>query len=169
MPRKGKGCQKRKTPQHGSGDLNDMAQLAGSGAMTVSRALRTPSWWRPTRCESASRRRWMNSAISPPGGGALASATSQTIVVTVPSLAERACGDMIAGLQQTPYSPRATRSCWGCPAPEAAGGQPAQQFPQHNPAAVVLFGDPGRSSGSACRRPACRWWRWEPWRAIPST
>ena len=33
--------------------------------------------------------------------GALASATSQTIVVIVPSLAERACGDMIAGLQQT--------------------------------------------------------------------
>ena len=33
--------------------------------------------------------------------GALASATSQTIVVIVPSLTECGCGEVIAGLQQT--------------------------------------------------------------------
>lgn len=150
--------------------LNDVAQLAGVGAMTVSRALRTPE------LVSDKMRERIEAAVDELGyipnraAGALASATSQTIVVIVPSLAERACGDMIAGLQQTLLAEGYQIMLGDAQHLKQQEACLLSNFLQHNPAAVVLFGGiPGRSSGSACRRPACRWWRWEPWRAIPST
>ena len=111
----------------------------------------------------------MNSAISPIGGGALASATSQTIVVIVPSLAERACGDMIAELQQTLLAEGYPDHAGDAQHLKQQGGQPAQQFPAAQSGRRGVVWGSWRSSGSACRRPALRWWRWEPWRAIPST
>lgn len=90
----------RKRRSTGKVTLADVAQLAGVGTMTVSRALRTPDQ------VSDRLREKIEAAVSELGympnlaASALASASSYTIAMVVPSLAESGCSEMFAGLQQ---------------------------------------------------------------------
>ncbi|MEN3752056.1 LacI family DNA-binding transcriptional regulator [Mangrovibacter sp. SLW1] len=90
----------RKRRSTGKVTLADVAQLAGVGTMTVSRALRTPDQ------VSDKLREKINAAINELGylpnlaASALASASSYTIAMVVPNLAESGCTEMFAGLQQ---------------------------------------------------------------------
>jgi DNA-binding LacI/PurR family transcriptional regulator len=80
--------------------LADVAQLAGVGTMTVSRALRTPEQ------VSDKLREKIEAAVSELGylpnlaASSLASASSYTVAMVVPSLSESGCADMFAGLQR---------------------------------------------------------------------
>ncbi|HCP1425521.1 TPA: LacI family DNA-binding transcriptional regulator, partial [Escherichia coli] len=79
--------------------IADVAQLAGVGTMTVSRALRTPEQ------VSDKLREKIEAAVNELGympnltASALASASSHTIAMVVPNLAEAGCTEMFAGLQ----------------------------------------------------------------------
>lgn len=90
----------RKRRSTGKVTLADVAQLAGVGTMTVSRALRTPEQ------VSDKLREKIEAAVQELGympnlaASALASASSWTIAMVVPSLAESGCSEMFAGLQQ---------------------------------------------------------------------
>jgi len=90
----------RKRRSTGKVTLADVAQLAGVGTMTVSRALRTPEQ------VSDKLREKIEAAVSELGyvpnlaASALASASSYTIALVVPSLAEPGCSEIFAGLQQ---------------------------------------------------------------------
>lgn len=90
----------RKRRSTGKVTLTDVAQLAGVGTMTVSRALRTPEQ------VSEKLRDKIEAAVQELGympnltASALASASSWTIAMVVPSLAESGCTEMFAGLQQ---------------------------------------------------------------------
>lgn len=90
----------RKRRGTGRVTLADVANLAGVGTMTVSRALRTPDQ------VSDKLREKIEAAVSELGylpnlaASALASASSRTIAMIVPSLAEAGCTEMFAGLQQ---------------------------------------------------------------------
>ncbi len=80
--------------------MADVAQLAGVGTMTVSRALRTPEQ------VSDKLREKIEAAVSELGylpnlaASSLASASSYTIAMVVPSLSESGCAEMFAGLQK---------------------------------------------------------------------
>ncbi|QCR35474.1 LacI family DNA-binding transcriptional regulator [Nissabacter sp. SGAir0207] len=80
--------------------LADVAQLAGVGTMTVSRALRTPDQ------VSDKLREKIEAAVSELGylpnlaASSLASASSYTVAMVVPSLSESGCAEMFAGLQR---------------------------------------------------------------------
>ncbi len=90
----------RKRRSTGKVTLVDVAQKAGVGTMTVSRALRTPDQ------VSDKLREKIDAAVSELGympnlaASALASASSWTIAMVVPDLAEAGCAEMFAGLQQ---------------------------------------------------------------------
>ncbi|HBE9179907.1 TPA: LacI family DNA-binding transcriptional regulator [Serratia fonticola] len=90
----------RKRRSTGRVTLADVAQLAGVGTMTVSRALRTPEQ------VSDKLREKIESAVSELGylpnlaASSLASASSYTIAMVVPSFSESGCADMFAGLQR---------------------------------------------------------------------
>lgn len=89
----------RKRRGTGKVTLADVAQLAGVGAMTVSRALRTPE------LVSGKLRDKVEAAVSELGytpnltASALASASSRCIAMVVPSLAQPGCTEMFAGIQ----------------------------------------------------------------------
>lgn len=126
--------------------LNDVAQLAGVGAMTVSRALRTPEM------VSDRMRERIEAAVEELGyipnraAGALASGISQTIVVIVPSLADAGCGEMIAGLQQALLDEGYQIMLGDAQHLKQQEESLLSSFLQYNPAAVVLFGgDPGET------------------------
>ncbi len=80
--------------------LADVAQLAGVGSMTVSRALRTPEQ------VSDKLREKIEEAVSQLGylpnqaASSLASASSNTVAMIVPSLSEPGCAEMFAGIQK---------------------------------------------------------------------
>lgn len=90
----------RKRRGTGRVTLADVAQQAGVGTMTVSRALRTPEQ------VSEKLREKIQAAVQELGytpnltASALASASSRTIAMVVPNLAEAGCSEMFAGLQQ---------------------------------------------------------------------
>ncbi|QKJ87947.1 LacI family transcriptional regulator [Paramixta manurensis] len=90
----------RKRRGTGRVTLADVANLAGVGTMTVSRALRTPEQ------VSDKLREKIEAAVSELGympnlaASNLASASSYNIAMVVPSLAEAGCTEMFAGLQQ---------------------------------------------------------------------
>ncbi|HDR2821157.1 TPA: LacI family DNA-binding transcriptional regulator [Enterobacter bugandensis] len=90
----------RKRRSTGKVTLADVAQLAGVGTMTVSRALRTPEQ------VSDKLRDKIEAAVQELGympnlaASALASASSWTIAMVVPNLSEAGCSEMFAGLQQ---------------------------------------------------------------------
>ncbi|MBK0002308.1 LacI family DNA-binding transcriptional regulator [Erwinia sp. S38] len=90
----------RKRRGTGRVTLSDVANLAGVGTMTVSRALRTPDQ------VSDKLREKIEAAVNELGylpnlaASALASASSRTIAMVVPGLAEAGCSTMFAGLQQ---------------------------------------------------------------------
>ena len=90
----------RKRRSTGKVTLADVAQLAGVGTMTVSRALRTPEQ------VSDKLREKIEAAVQELGympnlaASALASASSWTIAMVVPNLSEAGCSEMFAGLQQ---------------------------------------------------------------------
>ncbi|WP_327786530.1 LacI family DNA-binding transcriptional regulator [Aeromonas enteropelogenes] len=90
----------RKRRSTGKVTLADVAQRAGVGTMTVSRALRTPEQ------VSDKLREKIEAAVQALGympnlaASALASASSWTIGMVVPSLSEAGCSEMFAGLQQ---------------------------------------------------------------------
>ncbi|AFJ46349.1 LacI family DNA-binding transcriptional regulator [Shimwellia blattae] len=89
----------RKRRSTGKVTLADVARMAGVGTMTVSRALRTPEQ------VSGKLREKINAAVAALGympnlaASALASASSWTIAMVVPNLAEAGCAEMFAGLQ----------------------------------------------------------------------
>ncbi|HGT5595881.1 TPA: LacI family DNA-binding transcriptional regulator [Escherichia coli] len=89
----------RKRRNTGKVTIADVAQLAGVGTMTVSRALRTPEQ------VSDKLREKIEAAVNELGympnltASALASASSHTIAMVVPNLAEAGCTEMFAGLQ----------------------------------------------------------------------
>ena len=89
----------RKRRSTGKVTIADVAQLAGVGTMTVSRALRTPEQ------VSDKLREKIEAAVNELGympnltASALASASSHTIAMVVPNLAEAGCTEMLAGLQ----------------------------------------------------------------------
>ena len=89
----------RKRRSTGKVTIADVAQLAGVGTMTVSRALRTPGQ------VSDKLREKIEAAVNELGympnltASALASASSHTIAMVVPNLAEAGCTEMFAGLQ----------------------------------------------------------------------
>lgn len=80
--------------------IADVAQLAGVGTMTVSRALRKPEQ------VSDKLRDKIEAAVQELGympnlaASSLASASSYTVAMLVPSLAEPGCAEMFAGLQK---------------------------------------------------------------------
>ncbi|NUU67544.1 LacI family DNA-binding transcriptional regulator [Enterobacteriaceae bacterium BIT-l23] len=90
----------RKRRGTGKVTLADVAQQAGVGTMTVSRALRTPEQ------VSEKLREKIQAVVQELGytpnltASALASASSRTIAMIVPDLAESGCTEMFAGLQQ---------------------------------------------------------------------
>lgn len=90
----------RKRRSTGKVTISDVAQLAGVGTMTVSRALRTPEQ------VSDKLREKIEAAVHELGympnlaASALASASSWTVAMVVPNLAEDGCSEMFAGLQQ---------------------------------------------------------------------
>ena len=90
----------RKRRSTGKVTIADVAQLAGVGTMTVSRALRTPEQ------VSDKLREKIEAAVNELGympnlaASALASASSRTIAMVVPNLTEAGCSEMFAGLQQ---------------------------------------------------------------------
>ena len=90
----------RKRRSTGKVTLADVAQLAGVGTMTVSRALRTPEQ------VSDKLREKIEAAVQELGympnlaASALASASSWTIAMVVPNLSEAGCSERFAGLQQ---------------------------------------------------------------------
>ncbi|MGL4860936.1 MAG: LacI family DNA-binding transcriptional regulator, partial [Enterobacteriaceae bacterium] len=90
----------RKRRNTGRVTLSDVAKLAGVGSMTVSRALRTPDR------VSEKLRDKINNAVEELGylpnlaASSLASASSSTIAMIVPNLAEAGCAEAFAGLQQ---------------------------------------------------------------------
>lgn len=90
----------RKRRSTGKVTIADVAQLAGVGTMTVSRALRTPEQ------VSDKLREKIEAAVEALGympnlaASALASGSSHTIAMVVPSLTESGCSEMFAGLQQ---------------------------------------------------------------------
>ena len=89
----------RKRRSTGKVTIADVAQLAGVGTMTVSRALRPPEQ------VSDKLREKIEAAVNELGympnltASALASASSHTIAMVVPNLAEAGCTEMFAGLQ----------------------------------------------------------------------
>ncbi|HCN4864896.1 TPA: LacI family DNA-binding transcriptional regulator [Escherichia coli] len=89
----------RKRRSTGKVTIADVAQLAGVGTMTVSRALRTPEQ------VSDKLREKIEAAVNELGympnltASALASVSSHTIAMVVPNLAEAGCTEMFAGLQ----------------------------------------------------------------------
>ena len=89
----------RKLRSTGKVTIAAVAQLAGVGTMTVSRALRTPEQ------VSDKLREKIEAAVNELGympnltASALASASSHTIAMVVPNLAEAGCTEMFAGLQ----------------------------------------------------------------------
>ncbi|HCL7315890.1 TPA: LacI family DNA-binding transcriptional regulator [Escherichia coli] len=89
----------RKRRSTGKVTIADVAQLAGVGTMTVSRALRTPEQ------VSDKLREKIEAAVNELGympnltASALASTSSHTIAMVVPNLAEAGCTEMFAGLQ----------------------------------------------------------------------
>ena len=89
----------RKRRSTGKVTIADVAQLAGVGTMTVSRALRTPEQ------VSDKLREKIEAAVNELGympnltASALASASSHTIAMVVPNLAEAGCTETFAGLQ----------------------------------------------------------------------
>ena len=89
----------RKRRSTGKVTIADVAQLAGVGTMTVSRALRTPEQ------VSDKLREKIEAAVNELGympnltASALASASSHTIAMVVPNLAGAGCTEMFAGLQ----------------------------------------------------------------------
>ncbi|OUJ59646.1 LacI family transcriptional regulator [Escherichia coli] len=89
----------RKRRSTGKVTIADVAQLAGVGTMSVSRALRTPEQ------VSDKLREKIEAAVNELGympnltASALASASSHTIAMVVPNLAEAGCTEMFAGLQ----------------------------------------------------------------------
>ncbi|WP_279022668.1 LacI family DNA-binding transcriptional regulator [Gibbsiella quercinecans] len=89
----------KKRRSTGKVTLADVAQLAGVGTMTVSRALRTPEQ------VSDKLREKIEAAINELGylpnlaASSLASASSYTVAMVVPSLSEFGCAGMFAGLQ----------------------------------------------------------------------
>ncbi|HGT7182966.1 TPA: LacI family DNA-binding transcriptional regulator [Escherichia coli] len=89
----------RKRRSTGKVTIADVAQLAGVGTMTVPRALRTPEQ------VSDKLREKIEAAVNELGympnltASALASASSHTIAMVVPNLAEAGCTEMFAGLQ----------------------------------------------------------------------
>lgn len=89
----------RKRRSTGKVTIADVAQLAGVGTMTVSRALRTPEQVSDKLREkieaAVNELRYMPNLTA----SALASASSHTIAMVVPNLAEAGCTEMFAGLQ----------------------------------------------------------------------
>jgi len=90
----------RKRRSTGKVTIADVALLAGVGTMTVSRALRTPEQ------VSDKLREKIEAAVEELGympnlaASTLASGSSHTIAMVVPSLMESGCSEMFAGLQQ---------------------------------------------------------------------
>ncbi len=89
----------RKRRSTGKVTIADVAQLAGVGTMTVSRALRTPEQVSDKLREKSKRQcmSWAICLISPPARWRL---PPHTIAMVVPNLAEAGCSEMFAGLQQ---------------------------------------------------------------------
>ena len=89
----------RKRRSTGKVTIADVAQLAGVGTMTVSRALRTPEQVSDKlreKIEAAGNELGYMPNLT---ASALASASSHTIAMVVPNLAEAGCTEMFAGLQ----------------------------------------------------------------------
>lgn len=85
----------RKRRSTGKVTIADVAQLAGVGTMTVSRALRTPEQVSDKLRAAVNELGYMPNLTA----SALASASSHTIAMVVPNLAEAGCTEMFAGLQ----------------------------------------------------------------------
>ena len=91
----------RKRRSTGKVTLADVAQLAGVGTMTVSRALRTPEQ------VSDKLREKIEAAVQELGympnlaASALASASSRPIALVVPNLSQAGCSVVFAGMEGT--------------------------------------------------------------------
>ena len=134
--------QGKKRKNSGRVTLADVAQLAGVGSMTVSRALRTPDLVSPILREK------IEAAVSQLGylpnkaAGALASSQSDIIAVILPSLTEFATNEMVLALKSVlepaGYQLIFTSSNYDALEEE----KQVRTLLQHSPAALLLPGTP---------------------------
>ncbi|HFZ8994450.1 TPA: LacI family DNA-binding transcriptional regulator [Citrobacter freundii] len=130
----------RKRRTTGRVTLQEVANFAGVGTMTVSRALRTPEQVSDKLREKIERAVEELGYIPNRSAGALASGHSNTIAVLIPSLTDKASSSFMQSLQQV-LNKNEFQLLLGCHEHnQHKEAEILMTLLQSNPAALVIFG-----------------------------
>lgn len=130
----------RKRRNTGRVTLSDVANYAGVGSMTVSRALRTPEQVSDKLREKIEQAVETLGYIPNRAAGALASGHSDTVAVLIPSLTDKASSRFMQALQQI-LNKNEFQLLLGCHEyNQRKEAEILMTLLQSNPAAVVIFG-----------------------------
>ncbi|CNF12103.1 LacI family DNA-binding transcriptional regulator [Yersinia kristensenii] len=130
----------RKRRNTGRVTLSDVANYAGVGSMTVSRALRTPEQVSDKLREKIEQAVETLGYIPNRTAGALASGHSDTVAVLIPSLTDKASSRFMQALQQI-LNKNEFQLLLGCHEyNQRKEAEILMTLLQSNPAAVVIFG-----------------------------